>query len=134
MTVVTKTTNDNGGVIAPGFKEQTRPELITFGGAATLLAGCILARDSVSLKLVPFVKGGATNQNGIPKAVLLYPVTAAGAGDVMSDALITGGVRKERLVINADGNDSNIDSAVIDQLRAFGITPVTTQQLAVLDP
>jgi Bacteriophage lambda head decoration protein D len=134
MAVVTKTTNDNGGVIAPGFKEQTRPELITFGGAATLLAGCILARDSVSLKLVPFVKGGSTNQNGIPKAVLLYPVTAAGAGDVMSDALIMGGVRKERLVINADGNDSNIDAAVIDQLRAFGITPVTTQQLAVLDP
>lgn len=134
MAVVTKTTNDNGGVVAPGFKEQTRPELITFAGAATLLAGCILARDSVSLKLVIFVKGGSTNGNGIPKAVLLAPVTAAGAGDVMGDALILGGVRKERLVINADGNDTNIDAAVIDQLRAFGITPVSTQQLAVLDP
>jgi hypothetical protein len=66
--------------------------------------------------------------------VLLYPVTAAGAGDVMSDVLILGGVRKERLVINADANDSSIDGIVIDQLRAKGITPVTTQQLAVLDP
>ena len=134
MATVVKTTNDNGGVVAPGYKEQTRPELVTFGGAATLLAGCILARDSVSLKMVPFVKGGSTNQNGTPKGVLLYPVTAAGAGDIMSDVLIFGGVRKERLVINADGNDTNIDGAVIDQLRAFGITPVTTQQLAVLDP
>ncbi len=134
MATLTKTTNDNGGVIAPGFKEQTRQELITFAGAATLLAGCILARDSVSLKLVIFVKGGSTNGNGIPKAVLLYPVTAAGAGDVVADALILGGVRKERLVINADGNDTNVDAAVIDQLRAFGITPVPTQQLAVLDP
>jgi hypothetical protein len=88
----------------------------------------------VSLKLVVYVKGGSTNGNGIPKAVLLYPVTATGAGDVMADVLILGGVRKERLVINADGSDVNIDGAVIDQLRAVGITPVTTQQLAVLDP
>ena len=134
MATITKTTNDNGSVIAPGYKEQTQPELITFGGAGTLLAGTILARDSVSLKMVPFVKGGSTNNNGIPKAVLLYPVTAPGAGDVMSDVLISGGVRLERLVINADGNGSNIDGAVRDQLRAFDIVPVTTQQLAVLDP
>jgi hypothetical protein len=134
MAVVTKTTNDNGGVLAPGFKPQTRPELITFAGAATLLAGCILARDTSTQKMVIFVKGGSTNGNGIPAAVLLYPVTAAGAGDVMSDVLILGGVRKERLVINADANDSSIDGIVIDQLRAKGITPVTTQQLAVLDP
>jgi hypothetical protein len=134
MAVVVKTTNDNGGVIAPGYKDQTRPELITFAGAATFAAGCILARDTVSLKLVVYVKGGSTNGNGIPKAVLLYPVTATGAGDVMADVLILGGVRKERLVINADGSDVNIDGAVIDQLRAVGITPVTTQQLAVLDP
>lgn len=134
MAVVVKTTNDNGGVIAPGYKEQTQQELITFGGAATLLAGCILARDSVSLKMVPFVKGGSTNGNGIPKAVLLYPVTAAGAGDVVSDVLVSGGVRLERLVINADASAVNIDGAVKDQLRAFDIVPVTTQQLATLDP
>src|SRR6187455_2840287 len=114
MAVVTKTTNDNGGVIAPGFKEQTRPELITFGGGATLLAGTILARDTSTQKMVVYVKGGVANGNGVPDVVLLYPVTAAGAGDVMSDVLISGGVRKERLVINADGNDTNIDGIVID--------------------
>lgn len=134
MAVVTKTTNDNGGVVAPGTSYKTRPELITFGGVATLLAGCILARDTATLKMVPYVKGGSTNGNGVPDTVLLYPVTSTGSGDVMSDVLIRGDVRKERLVINADGTDANIDGAVIDQLRARGITPVTTQQLATLDP
>ena len=110
--------------------EVHRDELITFGGAATLLAGCILARDSVSLKLVPFVKGGSTNQNGIPKAVLTYPVTATGAGDLKEKVLVSGKVNKTRLIINADGTGANIDGAVLDQLRAYGIVPVDVQQLS----
>jgi len=134
MPNIVKTTLDNGGVIAPGASYKTRPELITFTGVATLLAGCILARDTSTMKMVPYVKGGVANGNGVPDTVLLYPVTSTGAGDVMSDVLIRGDVRKERLVINADGTDANIDGAVIDQLRARGITPLTTKQLAVLDP
>lgn len=135
MASVTKTTNDNGGIVSPGGPEAVfRDELVTFAGAGTFAAGAILARDSSTLKLVIFVKGGVTAGNGIPKAVLTYPVTSAGAGDVKARVLISGKVRKERLVINADGDDSNIDAAVIDQLRAYGITPESTQQLAVLDP
>jgi len=122
-------TNVDLGSIALG-DEVHRDELITFGGAATLLAGCILARDSVSLKLVPFVKGGSTNQNGIPKAVLTYPVTATGAGDLKEKALVSGKVNKTRLIINADGTGANVDAAVLDQLRAYGIVPVDVQQLS----
>jgi len=109
--------------------EVFRPELLTFAGAATVLKGCILARDSVSLKLVPFVKGGSTNQNGIPKAVITYDVTATGAGDIPVNALVGGKVEGGKLIINADGNGSNIDAAVIDQLRDYGIDvlPAATQ-------
>lgn len=135
MGSITKTTNDNSSVVAAGGAESVfRDELVTFGGAATLLAGTILARDSVSLKLVIFVKGGSTNGNGIPKAVLTSALTATGAGDVKTRALVAGKVRKEHLVINADGDDTNIDAAVVDQLRAYGITPESVKQLAVLDP
>ena len=134
MANLTKTTVDIGSVVCGDAESQFRDELITFAGAATFAAGCILARDSVSLKLVVFVKGGATNQNGIPKAVLTYPVTAAGAGDVPARVLIAGNVKKERLVINADGDSSNVDGAVIDQLRDYGINPIATQQLSTLDP
>lgn len=134
MPNIVKTTIDNGSVLAPDAEPEYRDELVTFGGADDFAAGTILARDSVSLKLVLFVKGGSTNQNGIPKAILTQPLSASGAGDVKTRALIAGKVRKERLVIDADGNDTNIDAAVIDQLRAVGFTPVNTQQLATLDP
>lgn len=128
---MTKTTIDNGSVELEGG--EFRDELITFAGADTFAAGTILARDSSTLKLVLFVKGGVTNGNGIPKAVLTYPVTATGAGDKKSRVLIAGKVNKNRLIIDADGNDSNIDGAVIDQLRDYGIDPVDVQQLGALD-
>jgi hypothetical protein len=127
----TRTVIDNGDPILRN--EESRDELITFAGAATFKAGTILARDSVSLKLVKFVKGGSTNQNGIPKAVLCYPVTAAGAGDVAARALIKGEVIKDRLVIDPEGDDTNNDAAVIDLLRDYGITPISVKQLAQLD-
>ena len=110
-----------------------RDELLTFAGAATVIAGTILARDSVSLKLVPYVKGGVTNENGIAKAVLTFDVVAAGAGDESIRALVDGEVNKDRLVIDADGDGSNIDAVELDGLRDFNITPIDTQQLAQLD-
>ena len=126
----TTTTNlDIGNVVYEDGAAEFEDVVITFGGAATLAAGCILARDSVSLKFVPFVKGGATNQNGIPKAVLTYALTASGAGDLSGRALMKGSVIRSRLVINADGNASNVDGAVIDQLRDYAITVRTVDQL-----
>jgi hypothetical protein len=115
-------TSINVGSVALG-DEAMRDELLTFGGIATVVAGTILARDSVSLKLVPFVKGGSTNQNGVPKAVLGYDVTSTGAGDVPVRAIVSGKLNKQRLIINADGTGANIDGAVLDQLRAYGLVP-----------
>ena len=128
---MTVTNNDLGSAILKDAQFRDGP--ITFAGAATLLEGTILAVDSVSLKFVPFVKGGVTNQNGIPKAILTYAVTAAGAGDVQSRVGVSGSYRKQRLVIDADGDDSNIDQAVIDQLRDYGLVPIDVQELNILD-
>lgn len=128
---LTITNNDKGSVLLE--TGEFRDELITFAGADTFAEGTILARDSVSGKLVLFVKGGATNENGIPKAVLTYPVTATGAGDVAARVAISGKFRKERLIIDADGDDSNIDGAVIDQLRDYGLTPVNVTELGIQD-
>jgi hypothetical protein len=113
----------------PEFKD----DFLTFTGAGTVVDGTILARDSVSLKLVPFVKGGSTNENGIPKTVLTFDVIAAGAGDEAIRSMISGEVRKEKLIIDADGDGSNIDNAVLDQLRDFGITPVNVDELNIQD-
>ncbi len=112
---------------------QFRDDLLTFAGAATVLAGTILARDSVSLKLVPFVKGGVTNENGIPKAILTYDVTAAGAGDEAIRDMVSGSVRFPKLIIDADGDNSNIDNAVIDELRDYTLVTIDVQELNILD-
>lgn len=129
--MMTVTNVDQGNVILNDGKFED--DELTFAEAGTVVEGTILARDSATKKLIPFVKGGTTNENGIPKAVVTYDVTATGAGDVPIRALIGGEVRKERLVIAADGDDSNVDSDVRDQLRDFGVTVIDVQQLAVLD-
>lgn len=131
MANITITNVDLGSVVLQDA--DFRDELLTFAGAATVLEGTILARDSVSGKLVPFVKGGSTNENGIPKAIVSYAVTATGAGDVAIRAAVAGKYRKERLVINADGDASNVDNVVIDQLRDYGLVAIDVTELAALD-
>ncbi len=103
-------------------------DILTFSGSGTVKKGTILARDSVSLKLVPYVKGGSTNENGIPKAVIGYEVSAA--GDKKVRVITAGKVDQDLLIIHTDGDGSNIDAAVIDQLRSFGIKPEKVEQLA----
>lgn len=131
MANMTVTNVDTGTVeLADGVFEDN---LLTFGGVDTILAGTILARDSVSLKLVPYVIGGVSNENGIPKAVLTYEVTSTGAGDVAVRALVAGRVNSTRLVVDADGDASNITAAILDQLRSYGIVAEPVRQLAGLD-
>lgn len=109
-------------------------DILTFAAAATILAGTILARDSVTGKLVPYVKGGTTNENGIPKAVIPYAVTATGAGDIAVRVMISGKGSFNRAVINVDEDNSNIDKAVIDQVRQYAkINLLKEQELSSLD-
>lgn len=110
-----------------------RDEILALSGADDIAAGTILARDSVSLNLVLFVKGGSTNENGIPKAVLTYDVSVAGAEDLPIRAAVGGVLVKERLIIDADGDGSNVDAAVLDQLRDFSIVPEDVKELNRLD-
>ena len=131
MPNLTITNVDIGSVILKDG--EFRDDLLTFAGAATVVEGTILARDSVSLKLVPFVKGGVTNENGIPKAVLTYDVTAAGAGDESIRDMVSGSLRAERLIIDADGDASNVDAAVLDQLRDYSLVSIDVQELNILD-
>lgn len=123
--------NDLGSVILKGGEFQD--DTFTAAGADTFLEGTIMARDSVSLKSVPFVKGGATNENGIPKAVLTYEHVTTGAGDTAIRDMVSGVVRASRLVIHADGNASNIDAAVLDQLRDYALVGIDVSELNIQD-
>lgn len=101
---------------------EFQDELLTLAGADDLKEGTILARDSSSLKLRIFVKGGSTNENGIPKVVLAHRCVTgtSGSHNVSVRVINAGFVKKERLVIDADGDDSNVDKKVLDQLRDYG--------------
>lgn len=128
---MTVTNCDTGNVILGNT--QFEDAALTFGAAGTLKSGTILARDSVSKKLIAYVKGGSTNENGIPKAVLTYDVTATGAGDKRIRAAIAGEFRKERLIIAADGNATNIDAVVTDALRDYGLVAISVKELGASD-
>lgn len=121
---------DWGSVILQDAK--FRDELLTFGAAGTVKEGTILARDTASGKLVPFASAG-TGGAEVPKAIVTYDVTASAAGDVAIRAGVAGGFRKERLVIDADGDDSNVTDAILDQLRDYGLVPVNVSELGILD-
>lgn len=131
MATIDITAVDQGGVILEDAVFQD--DVITFAGADTFAAGTILARSTATDKLVLYVVGGATAGNGIPCAVLTYPITLTGAGDSQARVLISGKVRKQKLVVDAAGNDSTISVVVKDLLRARGIVPVESKQLAKAD-
>lgn len=131
MANMTVTNVDRGGVIIDG--RQYKDDTLTFAGAGTIEAGTILARDSVSGKLVPYVKGGSTNENGIPKTIISYDVVATGAGDVVVRVLADGVVRKDKLIIDADGDATNVDAVVIDGLQDYNIAVESVEDLSGLD-
>lgn len=82
--------------------------------------------------LVPFDPAGEGGEQ-IPVAVLTYESVRTGAGDNAIRALIGGVVNKTRLIIDVDGDGSNVNNAVLDQLRHVGITPIDVEQIAELD-
>lgn len=106
---------------------------IAFGGADVLVDGTILARDTSNDKFQIYAKDGVTNGNGIPVAILTYELEATGAGDLPIRVVVAGRFRKERLVIDADGDDQNIDGQVRDELQQTGLVAIDTEQLAQLD-
>lgn len=122
---------DNSDIIWKNF--QFSDELLTLAGADVIAEGTILARDTSTLKLVLFAKGGVTNGNGIPNSILTYTDSIGGAGDLAIRAGISGTYRTDRLIIDADGDNSNVDKAVIDQLRDFGLVEQVVVELNELD-
>lgn len=125
----TTTTIDYGSVFWD--KPEVEDHLLTFAGPATYLKGTLLARDTATQKWVPFVVGGATNGNGTPRGILAHDATAAGAGDQSARVVVAcNAVNRKRLIIAADGSDTNLTKLHEDVLRSYSIVCVNAQQLA----
>jgi len=83
-------------------------------------------------KLVPYALAG-TGGAQIPVAVATYDLYKASSGDLSARVLVSGKVNKNRLILDADGDDSNITAAVLDKLRRAGIHAVDVVQLGSYD-
>lgn len=107
--------------------------LIVTDGDADFAAGDLFTLTvAANGKMVPFSLTGAGGAQ-FPKAILTYDVTAASAGDVAARVAVTGQFRKERLIIDADGDDTNVSAAVLDQLRSYGLVAQNVSELLDLD-
>jgi hypothetical protein len=124
LTISNRTTN--GVVISgPVFVDA----ILTATGAETWPAGAVLARVTASGKYVRFVPAGAGGAE-VPKAVLTQAVEFTVAGDRSERPAISGQVRLEDLVDNAD---VAITALAVEQLRDFTIIALTTHQQSAQD-
>lgn len=114
-------------VVAAGITFVITDGATDFADGDTFSAA-VVAND----KWVPFAVGGVAGA-GKARGVLTYDITATGAGDLGADVLIGGDVRFDKLVIDADGDNSNVGQAVRDQLRDYGINVLDSNDLSELD-
>ena len=130
--IATSLTLDVGAGGTTAFEVEGLLFTVTDGGtdfAVDDFATLTVAADG---DLVPFDPAGDGGEQ-LPVAVLTYESVRTGAGDNAIRALIGGVVNKTRLIIDTDGDGSNVNNAVLDQLRSAGITPIDVEQLAELD-
>jgi len=80
-------------------------------------------------KMVIYATAGAGGAQ-VPKAVLTYDITQTGAADVAIRQMVSGQVRREKLVIDAGGT---VTDAIVEQLRDFGIVAVSVTELNIQD-
>ena len=131
MANMTVTNLDLGSVVIEDGDYQD--ELLTFAGADTILEGTILARKTTDDKLTPYVKGGAGGAE-IARCTLTNELVATGAGDLTVRPMTGGKINLNRTVIHADGDATNIDAPVRDQLLQYaGTKIIDVQNLSVLD-
>jgi len=132
---ITITNNDLGSVLIE--EHQSEDAAVIFAGTDTYAEGTILARFTTAGanfgKLQLYAKGGSSNGNGVPQAILTYELSRTGAGDKQARVVTAGKFNKKRLVIDADGDDSNVDAVVLDLLREHGMLCEESQQLSRYD-
>lgn len=132
VTVATDITMTPGAGGATIIKVAGLQFTITDGSTDFIVGDSFTLTVAADGDLVPFSLTGVGGVQ-IPVAILTYSITKASSGDVPIRAMIAGEVRKERLIIDADGDDTNVSNVVLDKLRDYGIIAVNLQELNILD-
>ena len=129
MSNITDTPVDTGGVILRQDAIAYDDVTVNFAGADTYAMGTIMAYNTATSKYVPFAIGGA-NGTGTPVTVLTYALSRTTAGDSVARLPIHGTMNRNRLIVHADGDDSNLTRDHLDVLHARGILTQKVNQLS----
>lgn len=141
---VFKLTDPNGAIVASGLSLTVGAGAVTVietaglqfsvtDGTTDFIIGDFFTLTVAAVnKLVPFATDGAGGAQ-IPKAILTYDVTSTGAGDLKIRDMISGRLNGNRLVIDADGDNSNVTADILDQLRDYSLVTIDVQDLSILD-
>ena len=125
-------TLDVGAGAATVFEAGGLQFTITDGAADFVVGDTATLTVVADGKMVLFATAGAGGAQ-IPKAVLTYEVTVTGAGNEPVRVMRKGKLNFNRLVIDADGDNSNVTSAILDQLQNYGLEVINVQDLSTLD-
>jgi len=99
------------------------------GSELEFVSGTLLAKLGLSAEVITPPDTGALT----PVSVLTDEIVATGAGDKPVRPLQIGKVNKNKLVIHADGDATNVDEVVKDQLKDTGILVVESTVLSLQD-
>ena len=106
-------------------------DIFVAAGAITLEEGTVLGRVTASGKLYLFDKS-ASDGTEVPIKVMGYKKVIEAAGDIPVRPILSGGVKKDRLIIAA-GGDTTVDDVVVDQLKDSSIVAQTVTEQLILD-
>ena len=131
----------NGAIVASGltltvgagaatvFEAAGLQFTITDGAADFVVGDTATLTVAADGDVVIFAVDGAGGAQ-VPSMVLTYDVSATGAEDQAQRAMVSGRVRRERLVIDAGGT---VTDGIVDALRDFGIVAESVDELNILD-
>lgn len=102
---------------------------ITDGAADFVVGDTATLTVAADGDVVIFAVDGAGGAQ-IPSMVLTYEVVAAGAEDQAQRAMVSGEVRRGKLVIDAGGT---VTDSIVDGLRDFGIVARSVDELNIYD-
>jgi len=105
---------------------------VTDGSTDFVIGDSFALTTTANGNMVVFEKDGAGGAQ-IPLAILTYEIQTVTVTSLVIRAGIKGTYKKERLVIHSDGDDSNVDSIVRDQLRDYGLVATNVFELNDLD-
>ena len=127
MGSVIVTNIDIGNIVLE--RAEFRDDVFASTVTDSFASGTILARDSVSGKMVAYAPLG-TNETNIPKGVLTYTLNTVDTTDSRVRFMVSGVLRADRLLVHTG---EPVTKVMLDQLRDYSLIAMDFTELNIPD-